>query len=210
MEQGRQGCVPGTVQEEGGAYRGRKAAIKKRVEKTIPKTEDATPTDIEKEGGLIGLLDALDLAKIPENAVEKIAPEAIRTMGAKKCAKAFSARKIRKLKKAARALMNGPDLKEFNKDQIKALLGKKLGERLGAFVDVRMGHSAQLSGTELLENIVALLEKNANSTKRFKVTLVQDAAVVAVDDATSEDTISGRRRLADIQSRTPPGSRACA
>ena len=182
----------------------KRAAIKKHVQKKIPKPEEATPAQIKDEGGLVGTLSAEELAKIPEDVVENIAPEAIGTMGAKTCSEAFDAVKIAKLSPEARAKISGADMQNFNKAQTKALLGVKEGEKLGAFLDVTHGHSDVETGSELLIRIQEKLE--ATGVKTSRVTLVQDSQRVATDADTDDATTKRRRRLSET---TPSSRQSC-
>jgi hypothetical protein len=189
-EKGAKGAFKEVCKKKGALDASKRAAIKKHVQKQIPKPEEATPAQVTDEGGLLGTLGAEFLAKLPVGVVKNIAASAIATMGAKTCSEAFDAPKIAKLSEAARALINGDGVKEFNLAQIKALVGVKEGETLGAFLDITHDHSDVATGGELLARVTSILEESGIKTS--KVTLVQDALAVATDEPA--EIATGRRR----------------
>ena len=170
-------------------------AIKDRVKKDIPRSADALPADVEAAGGLLGALDEADLASLPEAVMGTVAPSAIEVMGAAKCAKAFTAKKLAKLTQAARNLINGKDFlgtkglpPTFSKDQIKALAGR-VGQPLGAFVDFVKKHDAYETAEDMILAIQAIVDAKLatyKATEGFDCTKVQDSLVTA-------DTAASRR-----------------
>ena len=178
-------------------------AIKDRVKKDIPRSADALPADVEAAGGLLGALDEADLASLPEAVMGTVAPSAIEVMGAAKCAKAFTAKKLAKLTKAARNLVNGKDFlgtkglpPTFSKDQIKALVGR-VGQPLGAFVDFVKKHDAYETAEDMIVAIQAIVDAKLatyKATEGFNCTKVQDSLVTA-DTADTADTTPATRRL---------------
>ena len=192
-EKGAKGAFKEVCKKKGALDASKRAAIKKHVQKQIPKPEEATPAQITDEGGLLGTLGAEFLAKLPVGVVKNIAASAIATMGAKTCSEAFDAPKIAELSEAARALINGDGVKEFNLAQIKALVGVKEGETLGAFIDITHDHSDVATGGELLARVTSILEERPDF-RVSKVTLLQDALAVATSGEQRAEIATGRRR----------------
>ena len=90
-------------------------AMKKQVKDSyadaMKDTTSFTADVVDEIGELMGVLDVADLKKLGKNVCKKIKRAAVKMMGGKKAAEAFTADKLAEFSDEAKAAFNGNDLK---------------------------------------------------------------------------------------------------
>ena len=116
--------------------------------------DEFTDEVIDDLGALAGALGEEKLRKLPDAAKSKLSGSALKTMGGKKLASAFSAEDIAKLDEKAKALVTGADLAAVaasSKEKVKAMVCKDPNNcNIGALTDVTIPHDGTMTDKEYL------------------------------------------------------------
>ena len=133
-------------------------AMEKQVKDAFGDAATFTEAAVEEMGGMLGSLDEEDLKKITKKACKKIKRAAIKMMGGKKAARAFTTDTLKEFSDEAKAAFNGPDLKALGDeaiDKLKAVVCNP--DCPGAITDFTVAHDGAQSDDEILTQFKQVL-----------------------------------------------------